>query len=252
MTERFKLPEHFEIDPEIREQMSDRPGHQRCLEGAGELFLVLHEVPEGGRMERDSLFFWKRRDGLWVQQSGAGIGGLGRLLDRYEQAVEDLEGEIDRGARAEVFYRVLRRSSPMVRSSGNLVAAIAQAQAMEPDDDALQAYLDRAREVERQCELLHGDARAALAYWHTRLTEDQAEAGTRLNRIALRINLALWILLPMVALAALPGMGAALVGALKTALWVILVVGGVGGLVMFGAAYWRKRGGRLPTRWRGL
>lgn len=251
MAERFRLPEHFEVDPEIREQLGERPGHQRCLEGGGELFLVLHEVPEGGKLERDALFFWKRRDGLWVQDEGAGSGGIGRLMDRYEQAVDDLEGEIDRGTRAEEFYRVLRRSSPMLRAARNLAASLAQAYAMDPDDEALRAYVDRAREVERQCELLHADARMALDYWHARLAEDQAESVSRLNRVALRTNVLLWILLPLVALAALPGMGAALAGFLKTALWLTLVAGGVAGVLMLAASYWRKRGVRVPRRGTG-
>jgi len=84
----FRLPAHFEIEPELREQFSNRPGHQRCVEGRDELLLVVHEVPQADQAERDAWFFWKRHDGRWTQPGGSGLSELGELLDRYELAID--------------------------------------------------------------------------------------------------------------------------------------------------------------------
>ena len=95
VTEPLKLPAHFEIEPELREQLSTRPGHQRCIEGAGELLLIAHEVPRPGIPEREALFFWKRHDGTWMQSSGSGLSLLGELMDRYAKVIDGHEEVID-------------------------------------------------------------------------------------------------------------------------------------------------------------
>src|SRR5690606_37038704 len=84
----LQLPDHFAIEPELREQLSGRPGHQRCVEGAGELLLVVHHVPRPGVPEREALFFWKRYDGCWTQAGGPGLDELGALLDRYTRVID--------------------------------------------------------------------------------------------------------------------------------------------------------------------
>ena len=88
LEESVKLPNHFRIENELREQLSSRPGHQRCVEGRGELLLVVHDVPKPGIPERQALFFWKDYEGRWSQASGPGISGVGELLDRCETAAE--------------------------------------------------------------------------------------------------------------------------------------------------------------------
>ena len=97
VAEVLKLPENFHIEPELREQLSSRPGHQRCVEGAGELLLVLHEVPQPKVPERDPVYFWKRHDGSWLQPSGAGLSELGALLDRFACAIDAHEESLDQG-----------------------------------------------------------------------------------------------------------------------------------------------------------
>lgn len=234
MTETFRLPPHFEIDPELREQLSSRAGHQRCMEGAGELLLVAHEVPEPKVPEREALFFWKRRDGLWVQPAGAGIGGLGELLDRYAKAIDTHEEAVDRADTAVAIFKILRHSGPLSRSMRNLVSALEQVLAMDPDDREIRAMRDRAREIERAAELLHADARVALEFWRAEQSEEQSRASERLNQIAFRLNLLAGFFLPLVALAGLFGMNVDLPGFVRPLFWGILVFG----LIVGGVLLW--------------
>ena len=89
--ESVKLPGHFRIEQELRDQLSSRPGHQRCVEGRGELLLVVHDVPRVGVPEREGIYFWKNYEGRWSQQSGPGLSGLEDLLDRYAKTIDGHE-----------------------------------------------------------------------------------------------------------------------------------------------------------------
>ena len=207
----FKLPTHFEIEAELREQISKRPGHQRCVEGRDELLLVLHEVPQAGIPERDALFFWKRHGGRWTQPGGSGLSELGELLERYELAIdghEDSLGKVNTAAAA--IYGVLRHSGPLARSTRNLALALEQTLAADIEDREIRAYRDRARDLDRAAELLNADARVALDYCQAACSEQQSLTAERLRKNAFRLNLLAGFFLPLMALGILCGMNAKL------------------------------------------
>lgn len=233
-TETLKLPAHFELEPELLEQLSGRPGHQRCIDGAGELLLVVHEVPRARIPERDALFFWKRHDGWWMQESGPGLSGLGELLDRYAKAIDGHEEVIDEADTAAEIFKILRHSGPLCRSSRNLVAALEQVLAVDPDDREIRSFRDRARELERAADLLNADGRVALEFWQAERAEEHARSGARLNRIAYRLNLLAGFFLPLVALGGLFGMNVDLPEFVKPLFWAILAGGlAVGGVLLY-------------------
>jgi hypothetical protein len=232
--ETVQLPAHFEIEPELREQLSGRPGHQRCVEGAGELLLIVHEVPRPRIPEREALFFWKRHDGSWMQASGRGISGLSDLLDRYAKAIDVHEEVIDEADTAAEIFKILRHSGPLSRSSRNLVAALEQVLVIDPDDREIRGLRDRAREIERAADLLNNDGRVALEFWRAERAEEQARSGARLNRIAFRLNLLAGFFLPLVALGGLFGMNVDLPDFVKPLFWVILFIGlAIGGVLLW-------------------
>jgi Mg2+ and Co2+ transporter CorA len=225
VTETLKLPEHFNLEPELREQLSNRPGHQRCVEGSGELLLVVHEVPCPGIPEREALFFWKRHDGSWMQPGGAGLGGLGELLDRYAKAIDGHEFAIEEADTAAEIFAILRHAGPISRSSRNLTQALEQLLAAEPDDREIRAYRDRAREIDRAADLLNADARMTLEFWRAERAEEQARSADRLNGIAFRLNLLAGFFLPLVAFGGLFGMNVDIPEFMKSMFWVILLGG---------------------------
>ena len=234
VAEVLKLPENFHIEPELREQLSSRPGHQRCVEGAGELLLVLHEVPQPKVPERDPVYFWKRHDGSWLQPSGAGLSELGALLDRFACAIDAHEESLDQGETAKRIFDILRHAGPLARTSRNLVNALEQVMQIDSDDHEIRNFRDRAREIERAAELLNADARLALEFWRAERAEEQALAAARLNRIAFRLNLLAGFFLPLVAMGGLFGMNVKIPAFMESMFWVIVIIGfSAGGLLLW-------------------
>lgn len=234
LDEPVKLPPHFRIEDEVREQLSSRPGHQRCIEGRGELLLVVHDVPKPRVPERQGLYFWKNRDGQWNQASGPGLGGLEDLLNRYAKAIDSHEEVIDDADTAAEIFTILRHSGPLARSSRNLVQALEQVLSVEPEDREIRAFRDRAREIERAADLLNNDARVTLEFWQAERAEKQLHSSARLGRIAYRLNLLAGFFLPLVALGGLLGMNVDLPGFVQPLFWLIFI----GGLAFGGVLVW--------------
>lgn len=233
-TKTFKLPGHYEVERELLEQFSNRPGHQRCVEGRDELLLVVHEVPQPGVPERDALYFWKRRDGRWTQSGGPGLSELGELLDRYAAAIDRHEELIDEADTAAEIFGILRHSGPLSRSSRNLVQALEQALAADHDDREIRTYRDRARELERAADLLHADARVTLEFWQAERSEEHSRASARLGRIAFRMNLLAGFFMPLMALSSLFGMNVGIPSFAQTLFWGILLLGmAIGGAILW-------------------
>lgn len=234
LDEPLRLPPHFRIEDELREQLSSRPGHQRCLEGRGELLLVLHEVPRPRIPERQALYFWKDPQGRWAQAAGPGLSGVSELLDRYAKAIDGHEEVVDEADTAAEIFTILRHSGPLSRSSRNLVQALEQTLQMDPDDKEIRAFRDRAREIERAADLLNNDARVTLEFWQAERAEQQLRSSARLGKIAYRLNLMAGFFLPLVAMGGLFGMNVKLPGFVQQLFWLIFFGGlTIGGLVLW-------------------
>ena len=230
----FKLPANFDVERELLEQFSNRPGHQRCVEGRDELLLVVHEVPQPAIPEREALYFWKRHDGRWTQSSGPGLSELSGLLDRYAQAIDGHEEVIDDADTAAEIFTILRHSGPLARSSRNLVQALEQALVADHDDREIRSCRDRARELERAADLLHADARVTLEFWQAERSEEHSRASARLGRIAFRMNLLAGFFMPLMALSGLFGMNVAIPGFAQPFFWGILLLGmSIGGVLLW-------------------
>ena len=242
----FKLPEHFNLEPELREQLSARAGHQRCIEGSGELLLVVHEVPRPGQPRREALFFWKSREGSWLQAagpslgSGTGLGGLVALLDRYEETLDGRHEALARTAGAADLLAVLRHAGPLARSSRNLLQALEHALAINPESRTLRTCRDHAREIERSADLLFSDSRAALEFHQAGQLEWLARTTASLKHRLFRLMLLAGIFLPLAAFGACFGMTApqAVNPWLRALLLAAAVLGGLG--ICLGG---RRRGG---------
>lgn len=230
----LKLPDLYEIETELRQQLSGRPGHQRCVVGNGELLLILHEVPQPKIPEREAIFFWKRRDGQWQQPSGTGLSDLASLLDRYAKAIDIHEEVVDEADTAVEIFAILRHSGPLARSTRNLVQALEQVLLSDPDDRQMRGLLDRAREIERAADLLNNDAKVSLDFWRAMQAERHAQSSARLNRIAFRLNLLAGFFLPLVALGGIFGMNVDLPKFVQPLFWGILLSGlSVGGMLLW-------------------
>ena len=225
----------FQLEPVLREMVGHRPAQQTCLRGEEELLLIVHEVPVAGVPERHSLVFWKRPDKGWLGQSSTpGLGGLERLLDRYEEVIDGYEAEMESIEFSSALFPIIKHARPLARSTRNLAIALDRAVLYAENDRELRGLRDRARENERAAELLFHDSKLSLDFLQAQQAEDQQEASERLNRIAFRLNLLAGFFLPLVALGGLFGMNVSLPDFLRPLFWWIFFAGLVmGGVLVF-------------------
>jgi Mg2+ and Co2+ transporter CorA len=160
-----------------------------------------------------------------MQRSGAGLSGLGELLDRFAKAIDDHEEVIDDVDTAAEIFGILRHAGPLARTTRNLMQALEQVLAADADDREIRSYRDRAREIDRAAELLYNDGRITLEFWRAERAEEHARSAARLNRIAFRLNLLAGFFLPLVAFGGLFGMNVDLPEFVKPMFWVILLGG---------------------------
>ena len=235
VVERGFLPAEFSPEQELLEQLSSRPGSQRCLLGMDELLLIVHEVPQVGVPEREPLVFWRRLREGWIGPDGtAGLRALSSLLDRYQRAIDDHEEEIEEAEGASGVFQIARHAGPLTRSTRNLTAALDQAVAHDPENRELIGLRDRSREIERAAELLFHDAKLTLEFKQAERAEAHQEAAERLNVIAFRLNLMAGFFLPVVAMAGLLGMNVELPEFVKPWFWRVLILGlGFGGMMVW-------------------
>ena len=219
MNEKLRLPEHYKPEREILDQLSSRPGHQRCVVGHDELLLVLHEVPKAGTPEREALFFWRGQNGRWVQPGGPGLDEVGALLERYAAMIDANQEVLEITKSTGDIFGILRTVGPLFRSMRNMVGALEQALAQEPDDKLIRSFRDRAKELERASELLQSDARETMIFWQAETSEQHAKSADRLGDILFKLNLVTGFFLPLVAFGGLFGMNVDLPQFVKGLFW---------------------------------
>ena len=228
------LPEGFDPDPALVEQLSSRPGYQRVVTGGKECLLVLHEVPQPGVPERQAVYLWQRADGKWLAGGGRSAAQvLNALLDRFGDAIDEEEAELEAAESAKDVFAVLRHASPLARSTRNLAKVLYGAVERGPDDRMLVHARDRAKELERAAELLLSDATTMLDFRRSEAAEEHAEAADALAKTAFRLNLLAGFFLPLVALGGLLGMNVDLPDWLDPGFWPVVMLGLVlGGVVV--------------------
>jgi hypothetical protein len=222
--ETLKLPAHFTLEPELREQLSARAGQQRCLEGHDELLLIVHEVPEPVLARTKAMLFWKRHDGHWTQPGGPGISELGDLLNRYSEIISSHQAVVTRAENAADILAILRHSGPLSRATRELAHALDQTLASEPNDREIRGFRDRAKEIERAAELLNIDARMTLEFIRTEHGHSLARSAELILKTAQRLLLVAAVFLPLIALGIFIGLSGALPAFMQWVIWSLIAV----------------------------
>ena len=232
------LPAGFDLESDLRDQLSTRTGNQRCISGQDELLLIVHEVPKPGVPEREPLLFWKTA-GEWMGPDGSkGFTSLSRLLTRYQSAIDKHEATIDSPDSASEVFSVARHAGPLARSMRNMGVALDQALSFDNENKRLLGMRDRAREIERAAELLYHDAKLTLDFTEAERAEEHQAAAERLNKIAFRLNLMAGFFLPLVALGGLMGMNVDLPEFTKPLFWWIFWSGLLLGILVVFLVSW--------------
>lgn len=244
--ETLKLPTHFNLEPELRDQWGGRTGHQRCIEGHDELLLVVHDVPDG-LVPGTAVVFWRRHDGRWVQESGPGMGGLDALLGRYEDAISGHFAVVNRADVAEEVFTTQRHASPLLRSIRDMIRALEQVLSFDPNDRTVRELRDRAREIELAADLLLSDARVTLEFLKTRQGDELLRSTGRLNRMVDRLALLVLVFLPLAALGAFLAMSGQVPFVVKLLLWGVFGLGLLAVVSML-VPQWSRAGTTLMRR----
>jgi hypothetical protein len=204
---RFQLPSDWRVPDLFNERLGDTVGRQRAMTADGHLLLILHEVPKPGVPERSGRVIWREPDGAWHSKGlGQGAQGLARHVVEFADRVDELEEQWRHARTARDFYALLRAIGPLHRTIRNLHAVLQEARSMIPEERELINLRDRAGEIERAVELLHGDVKNGLDFTIAHQAELQAERTHAMAVAGYRLNLLAAAFFPVATLAAIFGM----------------------------------------------
>lgn len=239
------VPEGFDLEEGLRDQLSGRSGTQRYLEGEAEALMIVHDLPAPRVPEREALVYWRGSDGAWKGPAGGeGLRELSAQLDRFQEKIDEYEAQIDETEEISEVFEMIRHAGPIARSMRNLAGVLEAAVNADGENRRLIGLRDRAREIQRAAELLYHDAKLTLDFWQAESAEDHQEAAERLNVIAYRLNLMAGFFLPLVAMGSLLGMNVHIPEFLLPWFWGILLAGMVFGVSVLFLVGWeglRKR-----------
>jgi hypothetical protein len=212
-------------------------GRQRAMAADGHLLLVLHQPPAPGSLERKGRFFWRHPDGHWRSSSlGEGYQSLKRHMTEFAERVDELERQWQEAQSAQDYFLILRTLAPLHRTVRHLHAVLQQARESIADDRELINARDRAGEIERALELLHGDARNGLDFTVAHQAEQQSRRMYEMAVSHHRLNLLAALFFPIATLGAafeILGHEADELG--KGFFWSTLFLGLLCGMILAGA-----------------
>ncbi len=201
------LAQVWNLPESIRVRLGDKSGRQRAMLEDGHLLLILHKMPEGGKPEREGVFFWRQPDGAWESTGrGGGLGMLRKHVADYGRKVDQLEDAYHEAKSAADYFHLLEVLGPLSRAAKNLRDALQAAREGVPEDRDIIDLRDSALDVARAVELVHMDAKNALEFEIAKQAEEQARAGQEMARIGHKLNVLAAIFLPLTAITSVFGM----------------------------------------------
>jgi hypothetical protein len=204
------LPAAWTVPPVFRSRLGETAGRQRAMAADGHLLLVLHAPPQPGEKARRGRFFWRPPDGAWKCSAPDGVSlGLRTHLDEFEASLDALEPRLQAAARADEWFEILQIAAPLHRTLRHLHETLQDAREAAPDDRDLINLRDRAGDLDRRAEQIHGDARTGLELTAARQGEEQARRTYEMSVATYRLNLLAAIFLPVATLASIFGMNVA-------------------------------------------
>jgi hypothetical protein len=200
------LPSVWKVPPQFVARLGDQVGRQRAMFADGNLLLILHAPPGPEDDSRQGRFFWRKEDNTWSSDCfGAGPGALGRHLEEFSKAVEQLEKQDDAARSAGDYFQVMQAAAPLQRAARNLHQALQQAREMLPEDRDLIRFRDQAYSIERMAELLHEGVKNGLEFAMARQSEAQSRAAHQMTVASHRLNVLAAFFFPVATLMAIFG-----------------------------------------------
>ena len=130
---------------------------------------------------------------------------LKRHVAEFADRMEALEKQCLAADGAETYFRLLRDIAPLHRTARHLHAVLQEARELAQEDRDIINLRDRAGEIERALELLHGDAKHGLDFTVAHLAEKQSQRTYEMAVSAHRLNLLAATFFPIATLSAIFG-----------------------------------------------
>jgi hypothetical protein len=200
------LPSAWQIPEAIRKRLGSRVGRQRAMFHDGHLLLVLHAPPVADETAREGRFFWRDPDGNWKSKElGRGIQALNTHVEQYEKAISRLDELEANATGSDQYFAVLEQLAPVHRAARHLYQVLQEARKLCPDDSDIINARDHAYAIERNAELLYGEAKNALDFEVVKRVEEQAESNRYMEVTAHRLNMLVAFFFPVATLTAIFG-----------------------------------------------
>src|SRR5262249_3872042 len=240
---RMQFPVDWDAPAVFARRLGDEVGRQRVMSAEGQLLLVLHAPPAASSAERHGRLFWRAADDSWRSRPlGDGVQALKRHVAEFAERMEALERRCLAADGAEAYFRLLREIAPLHRTTRHLHAVLQEARELAPEDRDLINLRDRAGEIERAFEFLHGDAQHGLDFTVAHLAEKQSQPTYEMAVSAHRLNLRAATFFPVATLSAIFGAVFAMMQArhdhgleavnTPALFWIAMAVGLFGGLIL--------------------
>lgn len=201
------LPTTWNVPQEFRDRLGRSVGRQRTMFADGHLLLIMHSPPEPDQDERQGRFFWRSPDGSWTSDHfGQGPGSVMKLLDQYDQKIDDLELQEQRAENSLAYFQVIEKLTPIHRASGNLHTVLQEARKQCSDAREIIDMRDRAYGMHRSADLLASGCKNSLDFHMARQAEEQARSSDHMAIAAHRLNLLAAFFFPLATISGLFGM----------------------------------------------
>jgi hypothetical protein len=228
------LPKSWDLPESIRKRLGDAPGRQRLMDEDGHLLFILHQAPEPEDDEvRKPAIFWCQPTGEWKSSpTSGGLAALDAHLESYRGNIHALDAAVESAKTPRQYFDVMRRVTPLLRSTRNLLAVMQEARDARPEDRRLINFRDRAIDLERAVDLVSTDAKNGMDFALAENTEEQSRFAHEANQEARRLNRLASFFFPLATLVAVFGMSPPWEVVRMPGFWVVVAAGIAAGLLI--------------------
>ena len=202
------IPKTWDLPEAIRKRLGETVGKQRLMNEDGHMLLLLHQLPKAEDDEiRTAMVAWRNPAGEWKSSPvGGGLTGLEAHLATYRTAIHQLDEESETAKSARQYFEIMRRMSPLQRSTRNMSDVFQAARQALPDDSRVINLRDQAADLDRAIELVAADTKAGMDFTLAESANQQAISAEEANLEARRLNRLAAFFLPLATLVAVFGM----------------------------------------------
>ncbi len=206
MSDSFEIPPLWNAPQPLIERLAGKLVKQRALAEGHDLFVVLHDPPDGGSPDRQSVLYFRNSKKQWKWSPEGDSNKPEALFDRYEDQVEWLGRLMDEANSSEQYFTVYMKVLPIGIALRNAHNALQSAVDQVPRQADLIDLRDRAQVLEREAEILMNETKAGLEFLNAKKAEQQAELSLQMALQQQRLNWLVALFVPLTLVGSMLGM----------------------------------------------